>query len=76
MQTVIALMPAGRHDLDSKGGVLKRCVRLAVADLAIDLAPGRQEDLKLAQAIQLARQRVEGFEVFFLRDGLAATPWV
>lgn len=67
-------MPARRHDLDIERRILKRFGRLAVADLAIVLAFGGQEDLKLAQVIQLACQSVQGLEFMFLRDGLAAAP--
>lgn len=65
-------MPARRHDLDVEWRVLKRGGRLAIGYLAIGLAFGGQENLKLAQVIQFSRQSVQGLELMFLRDGLAA----
>lgn len=44
-------MKAGRHDLDSEGHVTpQRQGRLAVAELAFAVAPGREEDLEPRQA--------------------------
>lgn len=78
-------MPARRHDLHCHG---RQCIipqrrgRLAVAELAIIVAPGREEDLEPAQAapaaahMHLARQGVQGLEGVPPGDDLAAAAGV
>lgn len=82
-RTVINLMPAGRHDLDRQGGrrtIPQRRGRLAVAELAVAVAPGREEDIESAQAAavsaHLARQGVQGLEGVPPGDDLAAAAGV
>lgn len=70
----IKLMPAGGHDLDGEWRILERGLRLAIPDLSGVPTLGRQEDLELAQAVQLARQCVQGLEVMLLGDGLIGAP--
>ena len=76
MRAFFTFMPSGGHDLDGERRIPEPGGRLAVADLATVLALGRQEDLEPAQAVRVARQCVQGLDVVFLRESLAAASGV